>query len=125
MKRSPSQYALALYEALQDSEVSNRKKTISGFLKLLEKNRSTKLLRRILVQYEKVYLAKKGLRKVEIESARKLPNSVINHLESIFHSKVLISEKHNPELLAGLTLLLDDSLYIDASAKTKINSLFE
>lgn len=124
MKRTPSQYAQALFEALKECGAKSRKEVISGFIKLLEKNHAGSMMRRILVQYEKVYLSKNNYRKVEIESARKLPESVWKEMENIFSGRALIQEKHNPELIAGLTILLDDSIYIDASARTKINTLF-
>jgi F0F1-type ATP synthase delta subunit len=124
MRYSPSQYAEALYDALLDKTRDAYSTTVKHFLYILRKNKDYQALPVILSRFEKVYLKKKNLRKVDITSASKLSTEVHDEIQKIMGEDIVIEEKIKPELLAGLTLLVDDTLYIDASAKTRIARLF-
>lgn len=124
MRHAPAQYAEALFEALEGASPEARKERIARFLRLLERERAKHLLRKVLIRYEKIFLRRKGLRKVDVESARPLSDAVRKDIEDALESPVLLTETVNPELLAGVRITLDDSVLIDASAKSKIANLF-
>jgi F0F1-type ATP synthase delta subunit len=148
MKYLPSHYAKALYEALegQDKEGSGGIAGKGGradgamlkrFAGIVRKNGDGKSLNTILARYEKIYLEKKGLKKIEIESASPISAAIKAEIEKAgggtahgaiaggaSSDKVLLSEKVNPDLLAGIKLLVNDTLLIDASGRTRINKLF-
>jgi F0F1-type ATP synthase delta subunit len=124
MRYSPSHYAEALYDALQGKNAEERKACIGRFVIMLRKNRDHHALPVILSRYEKVYLKKNGLRKVDIVSTSALGSETHEEIKKIMGEKIVLNEKVKPDLVAGLTILLDDTLYIDASAKTRISHLF-
>ncbi len=124
MKHSPRQYAEALYLALDGKAPARRAEILKNFMKVLDKNHDSNLAKRILIDFEKVTLAKEGVKKVDIESASPLTESVRKDIETKLGGKVLMTEKVNPELIAGLTILVNDSRFIDASARTQINNIF-
>jgi F0F1-type ATP synthase delta subunit len=124
MTYTSRQYAEALYDVLLGKSIKTRSNILMRFQQILHKNHQTKLLNNILVQYEKVFLARENLRKVDVESASPLSAEVKKKIESRFDNKLLLTESVNENLIAGLTITIDDSLFIDASAKTFIHNLF-
>lgn len=121
---SPQHYAEALYEALEGKQGPKRAEVLKRFSEMLEKNHQQHLVTSILVRYEKVFLQRNNLRKVDIESASPLKDSVRKDIETILGGDILLTEEVNKQLVAGLTILIDDAVYIDASARTQINNLF-
>jgi F0F1-type ATP synthase delta subunit len=124
MTYTPRQYAVALYEVLEGTQGAERKNIISRFLEVLEKHRARHMERQILNHYEKIFLARHGMKKVDVVSASPLTDAVRKDIEVAIHEPMLMSETVDPSLLAGLTILIDDSVYIDASGRTMINNLF-
>ena len=124
MIHSSRHYAEALFEALDGKTGASRQHVLEEFITMIHKNHQSHSLNQILVHYEKVFLKKNGLRKVDVESASPLSSKLRKEIENAVGGDILLTETTKPELLAGMTILLDDSQYIDASAKTKINNLF-
>lgn len=124
MRYSSSQYAQALYEALEGKTGTAYSDAIKNFLTIIQKNRGTSKLPAIISHYEKIYLARQGLTKIEVTSASSLSNEIKEELEMIFHKKIVLSEKVDTRLIAGCTFLMNNTVFIDASAKTRINNLF-
>jgi F0F1-type ATP synthase delta subunit len=124
MTHTPKQYAEALYQALENKSEAERLKVLKRFLTMLEKNKQMNSLRRILNYYERIFLKERGLVKVDIESASPLPAKVRDIIEKQLGKPMLVSEKVNADLLAGLTIIIDDRLSIDASGRTRLTHLF-
>ncbi|MCC2630833.1 MAG: synthase delta subunit [Candidatus Paceibacter sp.] len=124
MRHTPHHYALALYESLDGKVATKRKGVIKRFLGMLERNHDMRMLRSIINHYEKIFLARHGMQKIEVTSASPLSHHVRQAIEASLGVPVLFAEKVDPSVLAGLTILVDDTLYIDASGKTQINNLF-
>jgi F0F1-type ATP synthase delta subunit len=124
MTHTPRHYALALFEALYGKNANARQRILSEFMTVLNKNHQHHLVNQILVQYEKVFLIKNNIRKVDIESVSPISETLRDEIEKIMKGKILLTETIRPELIAGMTLTIDDTFYIDASARTEINNLF-
>jgi len=140
MKYLPGHYAKALYEALEGQDKEDRggiagkrgradEAMLKRFVGIVRKNGDGKSLNTILARYEKIYLEKKGLKKIEIESASPISAAIKAEIEkaggdAATSGKIILSEKVNPELLAGLKLLVNDTLLIDATGRTRIKKLF-
>ncbi len=125
MKYKPSQYAEGLYEILKEKRPEEHKEVLKKFYTVLQKNGDSGMIDIILTRYEKLYLQKEGLRKVTVQSASPLSSELKKEIEQNIGSKILYTETVKPELLAGLTILLDDSVFIDASGRTRIDNLFK
>lgn len=123
MKYSVKQYASALNLALKGKDGSERKKATKRFLDILRKNRDGGKLSRILKELEIQHLHSSGLNKVRIEAASPLSRKVKSEIEEIFGKKLHLEEKINPELLAGLRILVNDEFFVDASAKSRIGEI--
>ena len=95
------------------------------FLFLLSKKGDRSRLGLIVREFEKERLAALGIKKVHLESADPIPAGVKKEMEALLGRNVLFREKINPALIAGLKILINDELLIDASAKTSLDRLFQ
>ena len=123
MKYTIRQYAEALNSALKGKEAAERKKVVGRFLNILRKHRDSARLGRILKEVELLYLKESGLRKVRVEAASPVTDDIRQKVKEILGGKIYLEEEVNPELLAGLRILVDEELFIDASAKRRIGEM--
>lgn len=124
MKYRVTQYAQALHAALKNEPASKQKEIMRRFVVLLGRHRMSAKSGLIVSAYEKIVLRESGMRKVKIESAAPITEHLKKEISGILGKKILIEEKMNPELLAGIKILVDNELLIDASAKRQLEKLF-
>jgi len=123
MKYSAKQYAIAFLEAAKEKK-RGEENLIKNFLEIILKNNDWSLLPQILKEVEKEYLKREGLKKVVLESTTLIAEKVVNRIEEIFGNKVLIKQKINPSLLAGIRILINDQIVIDATGRKQIEKIF-
>ena len=123
MRYNVRQYGEALLGALDGKREGGRKEVVKRFLSLLRKNHDSGKLSRIIQEMERRYLRVAGLRKVEITAASPLGANIKKELKEIFGKEMLLEEKVNPEILAGMRILVDEELFIDASAKRRLEEI--
>lgn len=124
MRYTNKQYAAAFLSALKDKSGKERTEILRRFLTLLQKNKDWPRLNLILREAEKFYLRKSGLKKVFLETAQPASPNVKKEVEKILGRKIVLSEKINPAILAGIKILVDDELLIDSSAQSRLRKLF-
>lgn len=124
MKHSPKQYAAALLSALDKKSVAEKKKTLYQFLSLISRRGDSARLGMVMREIEKQYLKGRDLKKVVLESADFVPVKIKKEVEEILGKSIILEEKINPDLLAGIRILVDEELLIDASAEIQIRRLF-
>ena len=123
MQYTVDQYAHALYETLARAQEKKHKAIIRRFAKMLGRHRATPYLNRILRAFEKRYLQERGLVKVDIQSVSPLSSDVKRKITSALGAKTYVYESQNSGLGAGLTILINNELLIDASAKRQIDMM--
>lgn len=123
MKYAIRQYAQALLGALEDKSGRERDEIMKRFLFIVRKNKDWPKLDRILQEAERQLLRKQGIRKVEVESTTPLSRGLRKEIEKILGKKLVLEEKIKPEILAGIKILIDGELLIDASAKRRLDLL--
>lgn len=124
MKYSTKQYAASLFAALQGQTEAKQKEIVGNFLEILTKNSDWAKLNMVVAQIEKQFLEKNGLDKICVELADEAPQGLQNEIERILGKKTYFLTKANPSLLAGLKILINDELLIDASARKQIDNMF-
>ncbi|HVS79896.1 MAG TPA: F0F1 ATP synthase subunit delta [Candidatus Paceibacterota bacterium] len=124
MRYSARQYAEALHKALEEKKGGERAEALTRFAALIRRNGDKSLLERILIQYERIDLEKSGTVKAEVETPEALAPHVRREIEKAIGKPVMLMEKSDPSLIAGIRILLNDTLRIDASARTMIAGLF-
>jgi F0F1-type ATP synthase delta subunit len=132
MKYPTHIYAKALVEVLADAEKAGAKDTVrnnearfaDNFLALVRKNSDEMHLRKILEEAARFARGKSGIRKVTLESARALSTAQRKEVAKFMKPDDVIEERIDPELIAGIRILLDDELQFDGSLKNKLEKAF-
>src|SRR3989344_4765649 len=124
MRYQESIYAKALLQALKEKDESEIKKILKNFIALLLKNNDFNHLDSIFGKVEKLYLAEEGIQKIYIESASPLSKNSREEIESALGKKVLINEKVRPNLLAGVRIILNEEILIDATGTQRLAKIF-
>ena len=124
MNYTPRHYALALHHALAGASGENRKKMLERFFRILRTRNLLSRLPRILSHYERYDLARTGMRKVVVESAAPLSPEARREIKKTFGVRAAMREALNPSLMAGVAILIDDEILIDASARRQLDRLF-
>lgn len=99
-------------------------KVIKNFTKLLVAAGLEKKAKEILNLAEEMLLAKQGKSKITFETARKMTASQKKLLDSIVNKGDVVNEKINPELIAGIKIIINNSRQFDASMKRKLQNIF-
>ncbi|HEY4510502.1 MAG TPA: F0F1 ATP synthase subunit delta [Candidatus Paceibacterota bacterium] len=124
MRYQESIYAKALLRALEEKDESEIKKILKNFMAILLKNNDFSHLNSILGKVEKLYLTEEGVEKIYVESASPLSKNLREEIESALGKKVLINEKVRPGLLAGVRIILNEEILIDATAAQRLAKIF-
>ena len=91
---------------------------------ILLKNNDFSHLNSILGKVEKLYLTEEGVEKIYVESASPLSKNLREEIESALGKKVLINEKVRPNLLAGVRIILNEEILIDATGTQRLAKIF-
>jgi F0F1-type ATP synthase delta subunit len=114
-------------EVLADAKkagVKDESKFADNFLALVRKNGDEMHLRKILEEAARFARGKSGIRKVTLESARALSVEQRATVATFTKDDDVIEERIDPELIAGIRILLDDELQFDGSLKNKLEKAF-
>ena len=125
MKHSKTKlYAKALAEIISDKKV-DEKKIVNNFVKLLISSGYGNKSKEILDLAEDFLLAKHGKRKITFETARKITPSQQKMLDSVVKKGDIVKEKINPELIAGIKIIINESKQFDASMQSKLQKILK
>lgn len=124
MRYSPRQYAAALLKVLNERKILDKKEVVRGLLSTIVKRGDQKFLGLVLREVEKQYLRNKKIKKIELESASAVSRGVKKDIRDALGGEILFQEKINPRILAGVRIIVDGELLIDASAKTQLDKIF-
>jgi F0F1-type ATP synthase delta subunit len=121
MKHKTNYYARAICDLISYPK-ADIDKIVKNFLKLLKKNGDLNKAKEIILLAERLYFRKIGKRRITIETARKTKNPFTNS-----HGLVnnIIEEKVNPELIAGVKVIIDDEKQLDFSLKRRLEEIFK
>jgi len=117
-------YAKALSDVISKKmSAAEEKKVIENFLKLLAKTGKEKKAKEILSLAEDLLLSKQGKRKIIFQTARKMTASQKKLLRDFVRDGDVIKEKIDPELIAGIKIIINDSRQFDSSMQSKLQNI--
>jgi F0F1-type ATP synthase delta subunit len=120
MKYPTHIYAHALVQVLEDPKV-NGVTAAKHFLELVRRNGDEGHLRQILEEASRFARGKSGIRKVTIVSARELTAKQEAELKHFFKAGDVVEKRIEPELVAGVKIIVNDELQFDGSLKNKLD----
>lgn len=124
MRYSPRQYAAALLSLLKGKPEVVQQRLLRRFLVLVGQKGDGRRLGLILKEVEKQTLHEQGLKKVLVETTDPITIQIKKGIEAVLGKSILIQEKINPRLLAGIKILINDEILVDASAESQLRKLF-
>lgn len=125
MKYHPRIYARAFLDTIERIDVDKRSTVFKSFFNILKRDKALARLDFILREIEKEELRRKGMKKIYIESSSKLRESLKKEIKNIFGGGCVFVERVKPEILAGVKILFNDEVLIDASARGLIEKMFK
>jgi F0F1-type ATP synthase delta subunit len=115
-------YAKALAEILSKKDIDEKKIT-TNFVKILINEGLEKKAKEILNLAEDYLLEKQGKRKITFETARKMTAGQKKLLDSFVKNGDIVKEKINPEIIAGVKIIINNSKQFDASMQSKLQKI--
>ena len=94
------------------------------FFRVLKKNRDYQKRDAIFREIEKQHLKNEGKKKVVVQSASALSKNIKKEIVDILGKKILYAESIKRNLGAGIKILIDDEVLVDATARGQISKLF-
>jgi len=126
MKYSPYWYAKALAAVIVETKDKRGQDEIAkNFIALVRKNGDETRLRKIVEIAARMIRGKQGIRKVTIESARKLLPAQEKLLEGFLSPGDVVERTVDESLIAGIRIVLNDELQFDGSLLGKLERIFE
>lgn len=120
-------YAKALSDAIAGAEnksAAEREKIAENFIAMVRRNGDEMHLPKILEEAARFVRGKRGIHKVTIESARPLKPEQKKSLRQFIKEGDVVEEHINPELIAGVKIIVNDERQFDGSLKGKLDKLF-
>ena len=121
-KISNKQFAEALYELTKDVEGDELTEVLTSFVKLLSGRQKLKQADNIIKEFETYSKKQEGIVSIEIKSARKLDNEVVDQIKEVFGRKVEAEMVVSKKMLGGISVRTEDKI-LDGSLKTQLNTL--
>lgn len=124
MRYSTRQYAAALLASLKGRTEAQQQRLLGRFLVLVGRKGDSRRLGLILREVERQNLRERGLKKVLAETPDPVTPRIKKEIEKILGKNILLQEKIDPGLVAGIKILINDEILIDASARAQLRRLF-
>ena len=124
MRRKPEFYARAFLETAEHAPESKLEALVKIFLEIIRKNGDWSGLNKIFKVVQSMTVKKAGGHIVKIETARHVPNELSENLKKCFQEHDLLELAINPDLVAGVKILIDEEKELDFSLKRKLQKLF-
>jgi len=127
MRITATQYAKSLYEVTKEKSQSEIGVMAENFVKVLAKNRQTKLAVKIIKKFGEIYNKENGIAEVEAISSRKLEADQIQQIEKFIQgkykvSKVIIDNKIDEKIKGGIILKIGDEI-LNGSVERQLREL--
>ena len=119
-------YAKVLAEIISKKggvSATDEKKIVNNFVKLLVSSGFEKKSKEILELTEDLLLVKRGKKKVTFETARKITAGQKKMMDGFIDKGDVVKQKINPELIAGIKIIINDSRQFDSSMQSKLNKI--
>lgn len=124
MRYSLKNYAEALAAAIHNTEPARSGFIIKNFLMLLGKSGDEVHAEKIVDTAERILRKKDGGREIIFESARTLELKNQKLLSGVAGGKDIIATRVNPDLVAGVRIVIDGEREFDGSLKGKLDKIF-
>lgn len=117
-------YAQALAAALKGKSAAEQKQIAARLFRRLTRARALKERGRIVRETSRIMRRQEGIIAAEVHSAAPLSAEKRRAIKLALGKKALITQTINPHLLAGVRILINEDILIDATARRRLTALF-
>ena len=121
-QRDANYFAEILYGVLQEVPKEKVALAIQNFLAWLERQGRRSLFPKLTAAYQEVAARMEGVPKVEIWTARKIPELEKLLKQALKNKDAIVETKIDPKMLGGAVIQIDDQR-LDGSLSGRINDL--
>lgn len=124
MKVTPTFYAEALYQALQETKPSQQEEVLDNFVKVLADAGHLAMFAEIEAAFQQYERKQKGMVEANVLFARehKTQKNILNELNNLLGKNVELKTKINSGIIGGVVIETEDER-IDASVKSQLSQL--
>lgn len=124
MKYSIKNYAEALASAVAQAKPGDGERVIRNFTGLLRKSGDETHAGKIIKEAARILLLENGGREIVFESARPLMESSRKALKGFAGAKDTVTLRTDPDLIAGVRVLVNGEREFDGSLRGKLDKIF-
>lgn len=124
MRYSTQNYAKALASAASQAKPEDSARIIRNFKRLLQKSGDEAHAEKIIKEAERILLLRDGGREIVFESARPLVTSPHKSFPGFITHEDTVTLRINPDLVAGVRVIVNGEREFDGSLKGKLDKLF-
>lgn len=124
MKYTAATYAKAFTAALSDEKAPSESTLAKNLASLLKRTRDIQFRDKIMQALEEAIVRAQGGRYVVVETSIPLSPHQAKQIRAKFTSKDLIKDSINPDLIAGMRIIINREVELDWSMKSKLHKLF-
>lgn len=122
MKKTPHEYAKALYQVTRGLSDGDREQVIKNFVVLLSRHGQLQRADQIIEAFERYAKRQEGVVEIAITAAHPLEGKTVREISGIFGKKVIATTKTDKTLLGGVVIRTIDKIF-DGSLKTQLKKL--
>ncbi|HEY4523388.1 MAG TPA: F0F1 ATP synthase subunit delta [Candidatus Paceibacterota bacterium] len=124
MRYLPQLLAKAFLAAVKETPDNKQSELIKNFLRVSEKYGGKSYLMKTMKEIERLDRKERGIKQIALHTARPIPKKLLGTITSTFHKNDEVEEKINPELIAGIKIVIDNEFSTDNTLKRKLEVLF-
>ncbi len=122
MKYPPHIYADA-FLSLMETHPEEKNKIMAGLIRTLNVSGDIGNAEKVIASIEEKIARKEGRVKIKVYAARILHESLLDKIKNAFGNEALVHQVIDPEIIAGVKLVVNDEIMIDATLKKKLERI--
>ncbi len=122
MKYPPHIYADA-FLSLMETHPEEKNKIMAGLVRALNASGDIGNAEKVIASIEEKIARKEGRVKIKVYAARILHESLLDKIKNAFGNEALVHQVIDPEIIAGVKLVVNDEIMIDATLKKKLERI--
>ena len=121
-KRTPTQYAEALYEVTNGRTGKDLSAAVQAFVELLRRDRKLSKVHQIAAAFKRYTKKVDGIIELDVTFAREPKKALLKAIEDAFGANVEMTTHVNEDILGGMIVKTEDTI-LDASVETRLKTL--
>jgi F0F1-type ATP synthase delta subunit len=106
-----------------ETHPEEKNKIMAGLIRTLNVSGDIGNAEKVIASIEEKIARKEGRVKIKVYAARILHESLLDKIKNAFGNEALVHQVIDPEIIAGVKLVVNDEIMIDATLKKKLERI--